>query len=552
MSDARQLTKPNWHVLFPELQGVIFDFLNYKTLGKLALTNRSYSTSHELFSKVLHARLEDLVDKQIWCGLPINSSNTPEIKESINEKGQIVKYSDSLSCTFVYCSYQFYLDIAGSVWVKTRRGKLTVVPGLKNIYKMFNVRSGLPFFVDYAGKMFTFGEDENMELHRRFNNFDVSGWPVSVMKNITNIKFLLTRKEQAFIVDGNGNVWVFGDNYPGGLGVKGYEFYFYPIKIENLENVEYVYSNGRSTFFVTKYNTIFACGHNESWQLGGFVKKPLQIEPVSIAYLDEKIKTILVANNGSCIVSASGEMFVAGANFGWCYNYHAFREKRLEDLIKKQAKILNEHKVPLSQLLSFAKKPKFFHFQQSYFAIIRYLESCHISYRLFYLFELNDSPWCNNYRFLLLFKQNEQPIQSPNCEHGLSWYTLRKLNIVKALVCVYENLKEDKYKHFSMFLIKVASGEFKTIHDFQLFLNLTLRDENVFGIPYNQHMKELYKLLYCDGHLFSYLHKLTAFFIRAIKSTLVEDEKIQFFQQAFSTQLNEGEIDEALSSPTWR
>lgn len=550
MSDARQPNKPSWYGLFPELQGVIANYLNDKTLGKLALTSYAHATSSELVDNLLQARLENLIDNQIWCGQSVNKPKNTVIKELINENGKVIQSVASLTCTFVYCTYQFYLDTNGAVWVKTRRGKIKPVPGLRNIYTMFNVRNGLPFFVDYAMKMFVFSETEHMELHRRFNNFDVSGWPISEVKSISKVKFLLAQPNYTFIVDENGYVWACGDNFQGGLGLQNLDLYSHPTKIEQLENIERVYSNGRSTLFVSQDNIVFACGHNESWQLGGMVKKSLQVEPVPVATLDEKIKTILIANNGSCLVSENGEMYAAGTNFGWCYNYHAFREKRLEELIKKQNKILKEYQVTLAKLLFLAKQPAFFQRgQQSYFAIIRYLKSCHISERLFYLFELDNSAWRNDYQYTLLFKQDDYPINASNCEHGLSWFLCRKLNIAKALIKVYENLQEDKYKHFTDFLIKMGSGEFNTVQDLQVFLDVTLSDENIFAVPYHRDMNDLCTLLYWDNYLFLYLHQLTVFFIKAINSTVYTDEKILYLRETFK-QIFKGETNETLPSPT--
>ena len=90
-------------------------------------------------------------------------------------------------------------------------------------------------------------------------------------------------------IDINKDLYVFGDNYRGQLGVGDNDDRITPIKHPSLSNIIDVSKGGSHTFVKTSKNEIYAFGHNEQSQLGVTTKDIKQFNPIRVLENNEDI-----------------------------------------------------------------------------------------------------------------------------------------------------------------------------------------------------------------------------------------------------------------------
>ena len=122
-------------------------------------------------------------------------------------------------------------------------------------------------FLDLEGNVFCFGDNLFGQLglgHEK--NMDV----VNQIKNIPPIQTIYCGGNSSYLIDFEGNVWSFGNNSFGQLGHGDKSHKDVPIKIECLKDIRQVPSGTFGSHFLAKdsQNTIFVVGSNMYGELG--------------------------------------------------------------------------------------------------------------------------------------------------------------------------------------------------------------------------------------------------------------------------------------------
>lgn len=159
-------------------------------------------------------------------------------------------------------NFTVFLDYEGYVWISGLHSEKinnnpVRIEGLENITK---IASGLIYvlLLDNKGKVFTLNINPRVNLGPRLNN----------IKNIPKIKDVFCGKMHSCMIDFDGNVFSFGSNGRGQLGVGDENDRVAPTKIDNLPPIRSAALDGGHTFLVDINNEIYSCGCNFEGQLG--------------------------------------------------------------------------------------------------------------------------------------------------------------------------------------------------------------------------------------------------------------------------------------------
>ena len=113
----------------------------------------------------------------------------------------------------------------------------------------------------------------------------------------------------------NGEVYAWGDNSYGQLGIGNTENQSSPVKIESLSNVDEIYYDGSccSAYAKTITGEVYAWGNNNMGQLGiGNTKdqsRPVKIEGIA------NVEKIWTDNHSAYAKTTNGEVYAWGNNY---------------------------------------------------------------------------------------------------------------------------------------------------------------------------------------------------------------------------------------------
>jgi len=113
----------------------------------------------------------------------------------------------------------------------------------------------------------------------------------------------------------DGNIYSFGQNHYGQLGV-GHEECPHAIQlIESLHDVELIGCGSNHVLCKTKNNELYSWGHNASFQLGiGMNGANIQNFPVKCSFPNDIIVDIKCGHSHSIILTSNGDVFSCGNN----------------------------------------------------------------------------------------------------------------------------------------------------------------------------------------------------------------------------------------------
>lgn len=132
-------------------------------------------------------------------------------------------------------------------------------------------------------------------------NFTVFSMPIAV------------GSKHGALIDGEGNVWVWGNNTAGQLGLGDFEDRLEPTQIPTLNNIVSIYAHGQTTFAIDKNGNVWAFGSNSDKVLGleNFncnYPWPTKIEELS------NIKTIIPKDSYTFALDNDGGVWAWGYN----------------------------------------------------------------------------------------------------------------------------------------------------------------------------------------------------------------------------------------------
>jgi len=162
------------------------------------------------------------------------------------------------------------------------------------------------------GEVFTFGspDDGQLGLGDIFENVLI---PTKI-ESLSNIKQISCGNSHTLVLNNQGEVFTFGENHSGQLGLGHTEGQSVPVKIESLSGIKYVACGGNHSLVVHDSGEIFAFGGNRFGQLG-IGNNINQLVPIKINYLmDIPIQSVICGFEHSMALTNQGNVYSFGNN----------------------------------------------------------------------------------------------------------------------------------------------------------------------------------------------------------------------------------------------
>ena len=182
-------------------------------------------------------------------------------------------------------------------------------------------------FIDSNGNLYTFGHRFDHKLGRDVRDgYEIPG-KVSIPGNIPVIQVSCGVNHTACI-DANNEIWVFGSNQSGELGLGETEFRIrsqieYPIKIPN-HKAKFIFCGDYHTAFIDLRNHVWTFGNNKLGQLGlGLQGIKLVHYPMEIAHVchegqiikrDFRVKQVYCIRYITLFIDFENNLWVTGRN----------------------------------------------------------------------------------------------------------------------------------------------------------------------------------------------------------------------------------------------
>jgi len=137
--------------------------------------------------------------------------------------------------------------------------------------------------------------------------------PIQI-KDIPSVVQIWNTGRTAFVLTVDGDVWCWGDNFYGGLGLGDTTTRYKPVKMSGMTNVVQISSafNSAVTLFLKSDGTVWGCGSNEYGQVvdgaGLFVLNPIPIPGLS------NVVQVFGANLVSYVLKQDGTVLSWGFN----------------------------------------------------------------------------------------------------------------------------------------------------------------------------------------------------------------------------------------------
>lgn len=189
--------------------------------------------------------------------------------------------------------------------------KETLVEFPEGTAPIIRIAAGDAFSValDADGNVWTWGYNANGRLGLGNSDSRIHLTPEYVMSNIIKID---AGKSEVIALNKAGYVYTWGKNNGGSLGVIGTsEDQYKPIRIRNIAGAIDIAAGEYHSMVLTSDGTVWTTGRNTSGQLGRDVQKSEYFEKVE---LGEKIAYIEAGNRASLAIDVSGKVWVWGDN----------------------------------------------------------------------------------------------------------------------------------------------------------------------------------------------------------------------------------------------
>ena len=210
----------------------------------------------------------------------------------------------------------FFLDENGMVWccgnnlsanlgIGNTSEKITTPTPIKGLPKIVKIVAGMSFtfFLDAQGNVWVCGR------HIGLKNLNETSTPIKIdgLSTIKDIALCDIRYPRAFFINQSGNVFAYGDNSSGELGLGHTTNETTPIEIPTLSKIEKIISNHRLTFFIDTNKELYVSGSiikNDNYMTYS--------DPFKVLGL-ENVKDIIVNHSfieGTIILNEEGKAWV--------------------------------------------------------------------------------------------------------------------------------------------------------------------------------------------------------------------------------------------------
>ena len=205
--------------------------------------------------------------------------------------------------SFGYCTYHSHGHEEEQIFPPK------VIPTLQNI-KAIAV-SYHCVCLDYDGNVFTFGRNNCGQLGIENNTLESTTIP----RKVTLPPCIQVSCGEFFTMclSEDRELFCFGGNEYGQLGLGNNESYSFPQTIPSLKDVEFVECGLYYTFCKLLSGEVYSWGFNTSGQLGlGYIQN--QTIPVQVSLLNEEITDIKCSENVTLILTFNGNVLSCGNN----------------------------------------------------------------------------------------------------------------------------------------------------------------------------------------------------------------------------------------------
>ena len=165
--------------------------------------------------------------------------------------------------------------------------------------------------LDFDGNVYTFGGNKSGQLGIGLS-VDSTHEPQK-LSNLPPIKQISCGRNFTMCVSEEGDVYSFGDNTDGKLGLDDFANCGFPKKIESLCNVDFVECGDDFTFCKTLSNDIYGWGYNDNGELG-FGSRQKQVKPYHITNWPDDVVDIKCGLRHTLVLTSIQEVYSCGAN----------------------------------------------------------------------------------------------------------------------------------------------------------------------------------------------------------------------------------------------
>ena len=186
----------------------------------------------------------------------------------------------------------------------------TEIPGI--IAKAVSGGVQYSLILSQDGKVYSFGRNGHGELGLGDSGEGTNRGVPTEIPGLSEIKAISAGYQHSLILSQDGEVYSFGHNNRGQLGLDDYEDRYTPVKIPGLGEIKAISAGYRHSLVLGVDGKVYSFGANLSGQLG-FGDIVSRKVPTEIPGLSE-IKAISIGNNYSLILDVSGQVYSFGMN----------------------------------------------------------------------------------------------------------------------------------------------------------------------------------------------------------------------------------------------
>ena len=194
---------------------------------------------------------------------------------------------------------------------ETNQNNIVKITGISNVEELYMNESNCIFAKTKTGDIYAWGDNYYGQLG--IGNTENQSRPVKVT-GISNVEELyMNESNHIFAKTKTGDIYAWGYNYAGQLGTGNTEDQSRPVKVTGLSDIEEIYINNSSTFAKTKTGDIYAWGYNGYGQLG-IGNTEMQSRPVKVTGVSDIEE--LYMNESDCIFAKTktGNIYAWGEN----------------------------------------------------------------------------------------------------------------------------------------------------------------------------------------------------------------------------------------------
>ena len=226
-------------------------------------------------------------------------------------------YTNGSSCVFAKTKtgelYAWGSNYSGELGIgnEESQSRPVKVTGISNIEEIYTNGDSSIFAKTKTGEIYAWGDNSNGRLG--IGNNEGQNSPVKVT-GVSNVEKIYTSYKNTLAKTKTGEIYAWGENDSGQLGIGNNEKQNSPVRVTGIPNVEEIYTNGDSSFVKVKTGEIYAWGENYSGQLG-IGNDECQNSPVKVTGISN-VEYIDIEGNKCFVKTLDGKVYVTGSNYG--------------------------------------------------------------------------------------------------------------------------------------------------------------------------------------------------------------------------------------------